>query len=103
MTSTKNARPSVAALERGKSAQTVVGTRFEAQFDSTTFGAGLQGRLALKPVEVAQLLGIGRNATYSLCHRADFPAIRVGASLIIPVDALRRWLDDQAEQGRGGL
>lgn len=96
MNSTKNARPSVAAPEQGKSAQTVVGTRFEAQFDSTTFGAGLQGRLALKPAEVGQLLGIGRNRAYDLCRRPGFPAIRVGEnSIIVPVDALRRWLDAQ--------
>ncbi len=101
MTSTKNARPSVAAPGRGGSTQNTASTVYEARFDSTIFGAGLQGRrLALKPAEVGQLLGIGRNRAYELCHRAGFPAIRVGEnSIIVPVDALRRWLDQQAQGG----
>ena len=97
MNSTKNARPNVAALGRDRSTQNAVSTDFEAQLDCITPGAGLQGRLALKPTEVGQLLGIGRNRAYDLCRRPGFPAIRVGEnSIIVPVDALRRWLDAQA-------
>lgn len=54
--------------------------------------------LALKPKQAAKLMGIGTNAIYNLCHRADFPAIKVGAGYIIPTDALRNWLLRQAEQ-----
>lgn len=103
MTNTKKSRSNAATLERAESTQNIISTGFEAQFNSTMIAAGLQGRLALKPTEAARMLGIGRNAIYNLCHRADFPAVRVGSSLIVPVDALRRWLDDQAEQGRGSL
>ncbi len=58
-------------------------------------------KLAYTPKEAAALLGIGHNAIYELCHQKDFPCIRVGARLVIPADALRRWLDVQAA-GSGG-
>ena len=54
--------------------------------------------MALKPKLAAKLMGIGTNAIYNLCHRADFPTIKVGAGYIIPTDALRNWLLRQAEQ-----
>lgn len=95
---TEKARSDVATIETGKSAQNTVDTVYEAQFDSTMIAAGLQGRLALKPREAAPLIGVGNNTIYQLCHRADFPAIKVGAGIIIPVDALRQWLNNQAVQ-----
>ena len=54
--------------------------------------------LALKPKQAAKLIGVGTNAIYTLCHRADFPAIKVGSGYIIPTDALRNWLLRQAGQ-----
>ena len=68
---------------------------FEAQPDSITLPPELQGRLALRPREAAPLIGVGYNKIYELCHRADFPAISMGAGYVIPVDALRRWLNAQ--------
>lgn len=96
MMNTEKSRSSVAAPERDESTQNTVDTVYEAQFDSTMIAAGLQGRLALKPREAAPLIGVGNNMIYQLCHRADFPAIKVGAGIIIPVDALRQWLNNQA-------
>lgn len=95
MKTVEKSHSSVAAPERDTSAQNVV-TGFEAQGDCSIFGAGLQGRLAVKPKEAARLLGIGVNAVYELCHRSDFPVVRVGNSMIVPLDGLRRWLDRQA-------
>lgn len=56
--------------------------------------------LALKPKEAAPLIGVGVNAIYNLCHRTDFPAIKVGSGYIIPTDALRNWLNEQS--GKAG-
>ena len=55
----------------------------------------LAGRLALRPRELARVLGVGVNAAYQLVHRKDFPAVRVGSSFVIPVSELRRWLREQ--------
>ena len=49
--------------------------------------------------ELAHALSIGHNAAYDLCHRQDFPASRIGGRIIIPVEGLRKWLDDQATKG----
>jgi excisionase family DNA binding protein len=77
-----------------------VNSSCEAQAHSNIFQDEFQGKLALRPREAARLLGIGNNAIYTLCHRADFPAVKVGCStFIIPVDALRRWLDAQTGEG----
>lgn len=40
-----------------------------------------------------KVLPIGMNSAYELCNRKDFPAVRVGKKIIIPRDALRRWLE----------
>ena len=66
-----------------------------------TYNVG-DGRLALSVEEVADALGISRPVAYQLTHRDGFPAVRVSERrIIIPVDALRRWLDDEAEKNAG--
>ena len=47
--------------------------------------------------QVAERLQIGRDSAYRLCLRPDFPAIRIGGLIRIPVLGFERWL---AEQGR---
>lgn len=60
------------------------------------------GRLALSVEEVADSLGISRPVAYELTRREGFPVVRVSERrLIVPVDALRRWLDEQAETNVG--
>ncbi len=56
-------------------------------------------KLALSPAEASEALGVGRHTVYALCQREDFPAVRVGGRIIIPVAALRRWLEQQTEGG----
>jgi excisionase family DNA binding protein len=73
----------------------------EAQAHSNIFQDEFQGKLALRPREAARVLGIGNNAIYTLCHRVDFPAVKIGSTFIIPVNALQRWLDLQAGAGEG--
>lgn len=53
-------------------------------------------KLTITVAEMAEHLNISLPTAYDLVHRTDFPAIHVGARWIIPVDALRRWLDFQA-------
>ena len=61
-----------------------------------------QEKLALSVSEVAEALGICRPAAYELVHQPGFPAVRVSDHrLIVPVDALRRWLDAQAGDNVG--
>ncbi len=46
----------------------------------------------LRPADVAKELGLGRDTVYSLFHRRDFPAIKVGHSFIICRDSLEDWI-----------
>ena len=49
-------------------------------------------RLLLRPVEVAEMLGIGRSKAYELIASAVIPSVRIGASVRVPVDSLRAWI-----------
>ena len=53
-------------------------------------------KLVYSPKEVGKIIGIGMNGMYALCNREDFPAIRVGRKILIPVDGLKRWLAQQS-------
>jgi excisionase family DNA binding protein len=52
----------------------------------------MDDRLALRPARVAEVLEISRSKTYELIAAGDIPSIRLGASIRVPVDALREWL-----------
>lgn len=49
-------------------------------------------RLAISVIELAEQLGIGKTIAYQLVKRDDFPSVRIGDRILIPVDGLREWL-----------
>lgn len=55
-------------------------------------------RMLLRPVEVADMLGIGRSKAYELIGSGTIPSIRIGASVRVPSESLRAWVESQAEQ-----
>lgn len=61
---------------------------------------GMMEKLALNSREAAAALGVSLPTFYELSNRADFPVIRVGRRVLVPVDGLRRWLEEQANAGR---
>ena len=54
-------------------------------------------RLLLRPIEAAKAIGIGRSKIYQLLASGELPSIRVGASVRVPLDALRAWIARQLE------
>ncbi len=46
--------------------------------------------------EVAERLGIGRNAAYDAIRRRELPALRIGRRIVVPRAALDRLLADCA-------
>ena len=57
-------------------------------------------RLLLRPSEAAEVLGMGRTKVYELLASGELPSVRIGKSVRVPVEALRRWIQDQTmEQG----
>lgn len=58
-------------------------------------------RLMLKPLEAAEMIGMGRTAFYSLVKARVIPSCRIGKSIRIPVAALRVWVDQQMTSADG--
>ena len=68
--------------------------------EGQTRGLQLANRLALRPKEAAEALGIGERTLRQILP--ELPHVRLGGAVLLPVEALRAWLSDQAkaEQGR---
>lgn len=49
-------------------------------------------KLTVSVKELQQMLGLSKGLCYSLIKRADFPAIRIQARIIIPIEELKLWL-----------
>jgi len=60
---------------------------------------GSIAKVALNMAEFASVMSIGRNKAFELARQPGFPAVRVGRRVIIPVDALKAWLDRRAIDG----
>lgn len=58
-------------------------------------------KILLTPQEAAEALGIGRTKTYQLIGSGTLPVIRIGRSVRIPVDGLRKWLEAQPSADAG--
>lgn len=54
-------------------------------------------KLTMTVSDLRQALGISKNSAYELVNRADFPKIRMGRKILIPREALNRWLEAQTE------
>ena len=53
-------------------------------------------KATLSVQELAAQLGISLPKAYELVKRPGFPVLRIGTRILIPVDAFREWLSDNA-------
>ncbi len=53
-------------------------------------------RILLRPMEVAEAIGVGRSKVYELLASGALPSIRIGGRVRVPVAELREWIDRQA-------
>lgn len=51
-------------------------------------------KLLLRPSEVSELTGMGKSKTYALIAAGVIKSVRIGKSVRVPADALRRWIDE---------
>ena len=58
-------------------------------------GAGKDEKIMITLEEAAQMLSISRPTLYRWMEMEEFPVVRIGGCVRIPVDALRRWADAQ--------
>jgi len=52
----------------------------------------LENRAVITVEELAELLALGRSATYAAIGRGELPSLRIGRRLVIPAAAVRRLL-----------
>ena len=52
-------------------------------------------KILLKPMEVAESIGIGRTRMYDLLAAGEIPSVRLGRSIRIPAAALMQWVDER--------
>ena len=55
-------------------------------------------KLLLRPIEVAEVLGISRAKAYQLIAAGTLPSLRLGTSVRVPVAALLDWITRQASE-----
>jgi excisionase family DNA binding protein len=55
-------------------------------------------RMLLRPVEVAEALGISRSKAYELIAAGTIPSVRIGGGIRVPVDGLRAWIARQTAE-----
>lgn len=53
----------------------------------------ISNKLAYSPTEAAQAIGVSRTKMYDLLKTDGFPSRRIGGRIVIPADALKRWLE----------
>lgn len=56
-------------------------------------------KLAYSGREAAAALGVSLPTFYELASRDDFPSLRVGRRILVPVDELRAWLAKESGKG----
>jgi excisionase family DNA binding protein len=59
-------------------------------------------KLFARPSEAAEALGLGRSKMYQLIANGALPSVRIGKSIRVPVEALRRWAERQVKVAEGG-
>lgn len=60
-------------------------------------------RMLLRPLEAAEVLGIGRTKVYDLIHRGEIPSIRFDGSIRIPTDQLRETIARKASTSAAAI
>ena len=59
-------------------------------------------RLLLKPLEAAQVLGIGRSLMYELIARGEIPSVRLGRCLRVSKESLQKWIREREQERDDG-
>lgn len=65
------------------------------------YGGSYLEKLTYSVDEMSKLLGISRPKAYELANRQDFPTLRIGKRILIPIDRFHRWLDESAGRESG--
>lgn len=61
----------------------------------------MHDKLTLTVEEAGERLGISRPTAYELTKRPDFPVLRIGRRIVIPIDGLDEWVKANTGQKVG--
>jgi excisionase family DNA binding protein len=56
--------------------------------------------LTISVPEAARRLGLSAQGLYTLARRGEFPSIRLGSRVLIPLRAIERMLDEAGQRQR---
>jgi len=59
-----------------------------------------EGYQVLPAYSAAEAIGISRSKIYELLASGELPSVRIGASVRVPVEALRAWIAEQLDTSR---
>jgi len=57
--------------------------------------------LLLSVPEAARILSLGRSKTYFLVSRGILPSLRIGRSVLVPLEELRAWVAQRRAEALG--
>ena len=55
--------------------------------------------LLLNVKQLAELLGVSDSSVYELIQEDDFPSLRIGTRIVIPMEELRKWITAHTKGG----
>lgn len=61
-------------------------------------GGPLMEKLTMNVTEMSKQLGISKPTAYELTRRSDFPTLKIGRRIVIPVEAFQMWLTNASKQ-----
>jgi len=60
----------------------------------------MQAKLTMNVTELSEQLGISKPTAYELTRRSDFPTLKIGRRIVIPVEAFQLWLTNASKQNQ---
>jgi len=63
----------------------------------TVMGAADEARVLLRPRRVAMMLDMPRSTVYEKINSGELPSVRIGRSIRVPADAIRKLLEQATE------
>ena len=58
----------------------------------------MENKMTMTVSELSKYLGIGRATAYELVNSEGFPSFRIGKKILINVDALKDWINQNIQK-----
>ena len=56
-------------------------------------------KLLLTATEAGEAIGVGRTRIYELLASGQIPSVKIGRSVRVPIEALKRWIQERESGG----